>query len=151
MEEFFFVLIKGSNFIQQFSLLQAMPSIILKKEFKVTEWSISSSKTFSLHGSAVTEDLINVINQSLNGITYATKSTHVVFKRDVNMHYSASINHECQKHNEEDVVTAILDAMEIMGWTFKFQYDTQINSVRVANASTSSRELFIFQKSASAC
>jgi hypothetical protein len=66
-----------------------MPSIILKKEFKVTEWSISSSKSFSLHGSAVSEDLVSVINQSLDAINYAVKSTKVVFKRDSNMHYSA--------------------------------------------------------------
>lgn len=45
------------------------------------------------------------------------------------------------------LVVAILDVMEVLGWSFRFQYDSESHSAKVNGSSFTSRELFIFHKS----
>jgi hypothetical protein len=129
-----------------------MPTIILKKTFKVKDELLTKTteRFFSLHGSAVTDDtsIVQAINQKLGSIRYVKGGNVMSFKLDAKNHYVANLNHECQKHNEEDIVAAILDVMEIMGWTFKFQYDTQIRTAKTfqVNESDTTGEVFIFNK-----
>jgi hypothetical protein len=125
-----------------------MPTIILKKTFgSKPGFAISYDKSFSFHGASVNEHIIAVVNKRMTTIKYVTAANKPVFKIDKNHHYHAPINHGCQKHNEEDIVVAIIDAMEDLGWTFKFQYDTSVKSNRITEGSSeTSRELFLFQK-----
>ena len=51
---------------------------------------------------------------------YVPNANKAQFKLDPQRHYYAAMNHDCQKHNEEDIVACILDVMEVMGWTFRF-------------------------------
>ena len=129
-----------------------MPTFLLKKTFRIKDEFLTKTteRFFSLHGSAVTDDasIVQAINQKLRSIPYVKGSNVVAFKLDAKQHYVANLNHECQKHNEEDIVAAILDVMEIMGWSFKFQYDTQImtaKTLQIHDSNTTS-EIFIFQK-----
>ena len=107
---------------------------MLKKTFRVKDEFLTKTteRFFSLHGSAVTDDasIVQVINQKLKGIHYVKGGNVVTFKLDAKGHYVANLNHECQKHNEEDIVVTILDVMEILGWSFKFQYDSQIKTAK---------------------
>jgi hypothetical protein len=126
-----------------------MPSIILKKTFKVkpSGLTVSNEKSFSFHGGAVNKELIALINGILSKLHYSGTANKPVFQWDgLRGHYKTPINHDCQKHHEEDIIVAILDAMEGLGWAFRFQYDAETSSVRVGGSSASSREVFIFQK-----
>jgi hypothetical protein len=121
-----------------------MPTIILKKTCRYTEGMLVNTieRSFSFHGSAVDVSFIATINQKLHNIRYAQGSNMVAFGLDAKHHYSAGLNHKCQKHNEEDVVVAILDVMETMGWSFKFQYDTE----NLSGSAGTANEMFIFQQ-----
>lgn len=127
-----------------------MPTIILKKTFKVkpSGFQVAAEKSFSFHGSAVTPSLIQAVNQKLATVKYAGSANKLVLKPNTSGHYACEMNHDCQKYNEEDCVVAILDVMEIMGWTFRFQYDSESQSTKISGSSITSRELFIFQNSA---
>ena len=129
-----------------------MPTIILKKTFRIKDELLTKTteRFFSLHGSEIIDDpsIVQAINQKLKGVRYVKGGNVVTFKLDTKGHYVANLNHECQKHNEEDIVVAILDVMEILGWSFKFQYDTQIKTAKTfqVNESDTSGEMFIFNK-----
>jgi hypothetical protein len=45
-----------------------------------------------------------------------------------NLHYTAAMNHDFQKNNEEDALVALLDTMEVLGW--KFAFSTILSSRR---------------------
>ena len=126
-----------------------MPHIILKKTFKVkpSGFQVAAEKSMSLHGSAVNASVVNAINQKLASLRLVGGAKPLVFHPDKNGHYTAKLNHDFQKHHEEDAICAILDVMEIMGWTFRFQYDSESSSAKVSGSSVTSRELFIFSKS----
>jgi len=125
-----------------------MPHIIFKKTFKVKPggFQVAAEKSFSFHGSAVTPTLIQAINQKLATVQYVATANRLVLKPDKSGHYGCAMNHDCQKYNEEDCVVAVLDVMEIMGWNFKFEYDSESSSAKMNGSSFTSRELFIFQK-----
>lgn len=126
-----------------------MPTIILKKTFASRSgFAISNDKSFSLHGASINEHIIQVVNQRMSSIKYVTAASKPVFKIDKNHHYHAPINHDCQKNNEEDIVAAIIDAMEELGWTFKFQYDASVKSdqMKIGGSTETNRELYLFQK-----
>ena len=126
-----------------------MPTIILKKTFKIKPagFQMAYEKSFSFHGSAVTDGLVHNINQRLAAIKYTHGAHAVQFGMDAAGHYFAKMNHDCQKYHEEDIVCAILDTMEILGWTFRFQYDSESSSARMNGSSFTSRELFLFHQS----
>lgn len=86
---------------------------------------VAAEKSFSFHGSSVTQQLIQAVNQKLATIQYARNANRLSFHPDAKTagHYTCIMNHDCQKYNEEDAVVAILDVMEILGWDFRFQYD----------------------------
>jgi hypothetical protein len=127
-----------------------MPNIILKKTFKVkpSGFQVAAEKSFSFHGSSVTQQLIQAVNQKLATIQYARNANRLSFHPDAKTagHYTCIMNHDCQKYNEEDAVVAILDVMEILGWDFRFQYDSESSSTKVSGSSFTSRELFILHK-----
>ena len=122
-------------------------SLILKKTFKVkpSGFQVANEKSFSWHG-AVSEDLIHAVNQKLSALRLHGRSNRIAFGLDATGHYSCSMNHDFQKFHEEDAVVAVLDVMELLGWTFRFQYDSESHSTKVSGASFTSKELFIFHK-----
>ena len=124
-----------------------MPTIILKKTFKIkpSGFSYSNEKALSFHG-GVSEAIINEVNRVMQCIRVDRGSVPPNFKLDEHGHYYAKMNHESQKHHEEDFVVAIFDVMETMGYTFRFQYDTSISSEKMVGDSVTSREMFVFQK-----
>jgi hypothetical protein len=128
-----------------------MPTIILKKTFKIkpSGFQVATEKSFSFHGGAVTPDLVATVNQGLMGLNYVKSANKVQFVLDPQRHYYASMNHDCQKHHEEDIVTCIMDVMEVMGWTFRYQYDSESQSIQALGSSATSRELFMFQNNSS--
>eukprot|EP00978_Attheya_sp_CCMP212_P002307 scaffold4769_cov45-Attheya_sp.AAC.2 len=113
---------------------------------KPSGFQVATEKSFSFHGSAVTPEIINAINQGLASIQYTPKANRPAFGRNTQGHYYAEMNHVCQKHHEEDIIVSILDVMEILGWTFKFQYDSESSSAKVSGSSFTARELFMFHK-----
>jgi hypothetical protein len=125
-----------------------MPNIILKKTFKIkpSGFQVKAEKSFSFHGQ-VSADMITAVNQRLGALQLAKSSNRLHFNMDPFRHYFAEMNHDFQKYHEEDAVVAILDVMEILGWTFKFQYDSSSQSVQMGGSSSTARELFIFTKS----
>lgn len=116
-----------------------MPNIIFKKTFKVKPSGFQVANEMSFHGNAVTSQMISAVNQKLASIRHVGTARPLVFKMDQNGHYTAAMNHDYQKYHEEDAICSILDVMEILGWTFRFQYDSE-----VSGSSFTSRELFIF-------
>ncbi|CAB9500661.1 expressed unknown protein [Seminavis robusta] len=125
-----------------------MPNIILKKTFKVKPagFQVANEKTFSFHG-GVAPTMIEAVNQKLASIRLYGRSNRIQFVLGPTGHYQCAMNHDFQKYHEEDAVVAILDVMELLGWTFRFQYDSESHSTKVNGASFTSRELFIFSRS----
>lgn len=109
-------------------------------------FQVAHEKSFSLHGMSVTPQLVSTLNQALSGINFTNQSNRVQFSSGNAGHYRAIMNHDCQKYHEEDIICAILDTMEILGWAFRFQWDSESSSQRVAGASITSRELFMFHR-----
>jgi hypothetical protein len=126
-----------------------MPHIILKKTFKAkpSGFQIKNEKSFSLHGS-VSSTVLESINSQLRLIKFTQKAHPVAFKMDTFGHYSLQMNHDIQKYHEEDIIVAIFDIMEILGYTFKFQYDTELDSDKFSGSSYTQREMFIFHTGA---
>jgi hypothetical protein len=125
-----------------------MPNIILKKTFKIkpSGFQVATEKSFSFHGT-MTKKLIDEINHVFQSkLHFTLNANKPLFKMDYYGHYSAVMNHECQKNHEEDLVVAILDIMERNGWMFKFQYDSETTSTAITGSSETKRESFIFQK-----
>lgn len=127
-----------------------MPFVILKKTFKVRPdgFKFANEKSFTLHGSGISSDMIASINGLLQEVSLVREATQISFAPSgANGHWTATMNHDYQKYNEEDAVCAILDAMEMMGWSFKFQYDQDLSSTKVLSGSSlTSREIFIFHR-----
>lgn len=126
-----------------------MPHVIIKKTFKIKPagFKVAAEKNFSLHGSGVNPTMVNALNQSLRTIPHQGKATAIAFQPDgKNGHYTAVMNHDYQKYNEEDAVCALLDTMEILGWGFRFQYDQEVHSEKMNGASYTKREIFMFHK-----
>ena len=125
-----------------------MPHIILKKTFKIkpSGFQVAAEKSLSLHGSAVNPSVVNAINQKVAFLRLVSSAKPLMFQPDRYGHYSCQMNHDFQKYHEEDAICAILDVMEILGWTFRFQYDSESSSTKVSGSSVTLRELFIFSK-----
>jgi hypothetical protein len=125
-----------------------MPNIILKKTFKVkpSGFQIANEKSFSFHGTAVTPQIISAINQKLASIKHVASARPLAFQMDQNGHYSAVLNHDYQKYHEEDAIVSVLDVMEILGWTFQFQYDSESHPNKASGSSFTAREIFLFHK-----
>lgn len=126
-----------------------MPHVIIKKTFKIKPagFKVAAEKNFSLHGSGVTTTMVNSLNLALQNIRHHGKAAPIAFQPNGNNgHYTAVMNHDYQKYNEEDAVCAILDTMEILGWSFRFQYDQEVHSEKMNGASFTKRELFIFHQ-----
>lgn len=125
-----------------------MPNILFKKTFKIkpSGFKVATEKSFSFHGTAVTPQLIQAVNAQVASIRCAGSAQMLVFVGDQQGHYAASMNHDFQKYHEEDAVVAVLDVMERFGYTFKFQYDSEAQSVKATGSSMTSKEIFIFHK-----
>lgn len=121
--------------------------IILKKTFKYkpSGFQMSTEKSYSFHG-PVTQDMVAYVNGKLRGLRLITNANTLQFKMNNTGHFHGTMNHEAQKHHEEDFVVVILAAMEELGYYFRFQYDTESFSQKVTGDSQTSRELFIFHK-----
>ena len=122
-----------------------MPSIILKKTFKLKANQYNADKTFSFHG-RVGRDLIDSINRRLATFRLTGSANRLHFKVDKEGHFFAAMNHDCQKYHEEDIVVLILDEMEENGFQFRFQYDVETVSRKPGGGSRTSKELFMFHR-----
>jgi len=125
-----------------------MPNIILKKTFKIKPagFQVAAEKSFSFYG-AVSAGIVETINDRIqNNLKVVRGANKPVFKLDNAGHYFAEMNHQTQKYHEEDVIVLILDAMEGYGWSFRFQYDLESESVKIGGSSYTRRECFIFHK-----
>ena len=117
-----------------------MPTIILKKTFRVK--TCSNEKSFSFHGGGITRTMIDEVNRVMQRVRLNRDNLIPDFQINEYGHYYAIMNRESPKYHEEDFVVAIFDVMETMGYTFRFQYDTEIGN----SNSVTSREMFVFQK-----
>jgi hypothetical protein len=61
-------------------------------------------------------------------------------------HFYGTMNHNAQKYHEEDFVCVMLEAMEELGYHFRFQYDAESFSTKVTGDSYTAKELFIFHR-----
>jgi len=118
--------------------------VIIKKTFKIKTSGFQAEKNFTLHGAAVTPELVNALNQGLGVVECVDTANRIQFKMSKKnlVHYTAAMNHDFQKNNEEDAMVALLDTMEVLGWNFRFQYDAELWS----GSSRTNRELFVFYK-----
>lgn len=121
-----------------------MPNLILKKTFKVKPagFQVSNEASLSFHG-AITPDVIDAINQKLSSLRLFGKAESVVFILDKTGHYSCPMNDDFAKYHEEDCIVSVLDVMEVLGWTFRCQYDSP---TKASGSSSTSKEIFLFQK-----
>ena len=125
-----------------------MPNIILKKTFKVTSGSYGTRKQWTFHGT-IGQNQIVFINQKLAQIRSFGSAGTLQFRLNGEGHYFAVMNDDYQKYNEEDGLVFILDAMEEMGYNFRFQYDAEFFSNKgFGGNSLTKQEIFIFHKRA---
>ena len=95
-------------------VVHTMPNIILKTVSLLDGIPVL---TFTFHGKSMTHAMVQVINDSLPPGGFPIKHDGLVgftFKR-VNEHSFC----DC---NEDDVTCIILDCMEEMGYSYRFQY-----------------------------
>ena len=124
-----------------------MPHVILKKTFKIKPGAFtpSTEKSYSFHGASMEKAMIVHINAKLANLHYQGNTNTPQFTWDGNIgHCWTLISHDCQKYHEEDIIVAILDVMEQLGWAFRFEYDAESMSVKIGGGSLTFRELYIF-------
>ena len=114
--------------------------IILKKTFKRKDFS-NNEKSYSFHG-PMNHEMISTINQKIRRLQLVQGANRLQFNLNQNGHFYGAMNHVAQKIHEEDFVVAILEAMEQLGWHFRFQYDSEFSSA----AAFTGKELFIFHR-----
>lgn len=121
--------------------------IILKKTFKYkpSGFQVSTEKSFTFHG-PITQDMVDLINQKLKGLRLTQNANRLQFSMDNFGHYHGNMNHNAQKYYEEDFVVIILEAMEELGYYFRFQYDAEAFSMKMTGDSYTAKELFMFHK-----
>ena len=90
--------------------------------------------------------MVDYVNSMLQGLRLTPGAKRLQFEMDNYGHYHGSMNHEAQKHHEEDFVVVILEAMEELGYYFRFQYDAETFSTKMTGDSYTAKELFIFHK-----
>lgn len=121
--------------------------IILKKTFKYkpSGFQMSTEKTYSFHG-PMTSDMVTYVNEKLQKLRLSNGANMLQFKMNNVGHFHGSMNHNAQKYHEEDFVCVMLEAMEELGYYFRFQYDAETFSTKMTGDSFTSKELFIFHK-----
>lgn len=121
--------------------------IILKKTFKYkpSGFQMSTEKSYSFHG-PMTPDMVAYVNDKLTKLRLSGGSNRLQFVLDQFGHYHGNMNHAAQKYHEEDFVVVILEAMEELGYYFRFQYDAESFSTKMTGDSYTAKELFIFHK-----
>lgn len=121
--------------------------IILKKTFKYkpSGFQMSTEKTYSFHG-PMTSDMVTYVNEKLQKLRLSNGANMLQFKMNNVGHFHGSMNHNAQKYHEEDFVCVVLEAMEELGYYFRFQYDAETFSTKMTGDSFTSKELFIFHK-----
>jgi hypothetical protein len=106
---------------------------------------MSIEKSFSFHGASANSALITEVNKALmSRVKFSRGSNKVQFALDPTGHFYAAMNHDCQKHHEEDIIVVILDKMEELGWTFQFQWDASSTAMN----SATSKEMILFHRKA---
>lgn len=101
------------------------------------------TQSLSFHGQGVSQTMIDTVNRHLSSIRYGASANPLKFTKDSLNHYAVEMNHDCQKYHEEDALAAVFDALEVLGWGFRFQYASNYQS---SNTSATSRDIFIFAK-----
>ena len=88
---------------------------------------------------------MNATNHELGKLDLMEGAHRLRFKiQEESQQYVAPMNHNFQKYHEEDAIVVILDVMEEFGWTFRFEYDTEVSSIKGTGDSFTKRELFLF-------
>lgn len=126
--------------------------IILKKtlKHKSSGNQKATEKPFTFHG-PMTPEMVAFVNDKLLRLRLSNGANPLQFSINDTGHYHGLMNHAAQKYHEEDFVVAILEAMEELGYYFRFQYDaekfpTTKTDPYHTGASYTSKELFIFHR-----
>lgn len=121
--------------------------IIMKKTFKYkpSGFQMSTEKSYSFHG-PMSQNMVDYVNEKLRALRLTSGANRLQFKMDDYGHFRGVMNHQAQKHHEEDFVVVMLEAMEELGYHFRFQYDAETFSTKMTGDSYTSKELFIFHK-----
>ena len=121
--------------------------IILKKTFKVkpSGFSVAAEKSYSFQG-PMTSDMVTYVNEKLQKLRLSNGANRLQFAMNNAGHFFGTMNHNAQKYHEEDFVCVMLEAMEELGFYFRFQYDAESFSTKVTGDSYTAKELFIFHK-----
>ena len=121
--------------------------IILKKTFKVkpSGFQVAAEKSYSFHG-PMTSDMVTYVNEKLQKLRLSNGANRLQFAMNNAGHFFGTMNHNAQKYHEEDFVCVMLEAMEELGFYFRFQYDAESFSTKVTGDSYTAKELFIFHK-----
>ena len=121
--------------------------IILKKTFKVkpSGFAVAAEKSYSFHG-PMTSDMVTYVNEKLQRLRLSNGANRLQFAMNNAGHFFGTMNHNAQKYHEEDFVCAMLEAMEELGYFFRFQYDAESFSTKVTGDSYTAKELFIFHR-----
>ena len=91
--------------------------------------------------------MMNYINEKLGKLRLSNGANRLQFNMDDAGHFQGSMNHAAQKYHEEDFVVVILEAMEELGYYFRFQYDDETVSDNLwGSRSYTAKELFMFHK-----
>ena len=106
---------------------------------------MATEKSYSFHG-PMSSDMVTYVNNKLQGLNLTNGANRLQFDMDSFGHFHGSMNHNSQKYHEEDFVVVILEAMEEIGYYFRFQYDAEAFSTKLTGDSYTAKELFIFHK-----
>ena len=122
--------------------------IIFKKTWKIKPagFQVANEKSFTFHGQAMNDEIASYVQERWAKLHRINNAHKLVLTKEGAYGYRAQMNHDFQKYHEEDAVAAVFDAMATLGWEFKFQYDSEMNSVKLSGSSFSAREMFIFYK-----
>ena len=68
-------------------------------------------------------EMISYINEKLSLLNVISGAIPPQFNMDSKGHFCEPMDYQYYKHHEEDFVVVVLEAMEMLGWYFRFQYD----------------------------
>lgn len=109
--------------------------------------SAATEKKFSFHGASMTRQLAVLVQNAWNEIKLVKDTKPLQLRQNESATWYADMDHNFQKYHEEDAVAAVMDAMAMAGWKFRFQYDSELNSSKLAGSSSfSRREMFVFEQ-----
>jgi len=127
--------------------------VILKKTWRKIRTAFRTEKYFSFHG-PMSQDDVDTVNSMLRQLRLGDGASCLQFDLDDFGHFTGKMNREAQEHHEEDFTVVILEVMQQLGWSFRFQYEadeslSQRFTGQTGDSRTPPKELFIFHRTQS--